>query len=336
MSRQTNPIIIGAFVTGSIVLLVALVLFFGSFTLFGHTARYILFFDQSVNGLNVGSPVKYRGVPVGVVERILIRVEGQDELSTAIPVIIKIDRSRLTNDLGTSMETFGPEAIYGMIERGLVAQLNIESLITGQLFVEFSIQPDEVAKFIKHRDDEYEMVEIPTLGSPLYEIASDLGRVVSAFADFDYERLDHNVNAALENMTAALAGLNTEALSQSFVGAADELTTILKSGEFEKTLRSVRSALGAVEAMMSSYDLEEGPFAETIAQWTQAFEKTLNGVDRLVADSSELLKPGSSVRTELESSLRELGRAAQSLRFLADYLERNPNALITGRPESSQ
>jgi len=336
VNRQTNPKIIGAFVTGSIVLLVALVLFFGSFTLFGHSARYVLFFDQSVNGLNVGSPVKYRGVPVGVVERILIRVEGQAEHSTSIPVIIKIDRSRLSNDLGTSVETFGPDTIYGMIDRGLVAQLNVDSLITGQLFVEFSMQPSDARHFQPHRDAEYDMVEIPTLSSSLYEIASDLGRVVSAFAEFDYDRLDQNINEVLEGLTAALEGLDTKQLSRSFVGAADEMTALLQSGELEDTLASVRSALAKVETTLASYNLQDGPLATEIGKWSQAFEKTLNGVDQLVADSSELLAPDSSVRTELENSLRELGRAAQSLRFLADYLERNPNALITGRPESSQ
>ncbi|MFQ3224466.1 MAG: paraquat-inducible protein B [Lentimonas sp.] len=336
MSRQTNPKIIGAFVTGSIVLLVVLVLFFGSFTLFGSSARYVLFFNQSVNGLNVGSAVKYRGVPVGVVERILIRVEGQAEHSPSIPVIIRVDRSRLSNDLGTSVETFGPDSIYDMIDRGLVAQLNVESIITGQLFVEFSMQPSDAGHFQPHRDGEYDMVEIPTLSSSLYEIASDLGRVVSAFAEFDYSRLDQNINEVLEGLIAAMEGLDTKQLSRSFVGAADEMTALLQSGEFEDTLASVRSALSKVETTLTSYNLEDGPLAAEIGKWSQAFERTLDGVDQLVADSSELLAPDSSVRTELENSLRELGRAAQSLRFLADYLERNPNALITGRSESSQ
>ena len=125
-------------------------------------------------------------------------------------------------------------------------------------------------------------------------------------------------------------------LSESFVGAADQLTRLLQSGEFEKTLASARSALEEIETTVATYDLKDGPVADTIAQWTQAFEQTLDGVDRLVADSNELLEPDSTIRYELENSLRELGRAAQSLRFFTDYLERNPNALITGRPETSE
>lgn len=329
--------------TVSIALLVAMVLFFGSFTLFGQTARYVLFFDQSVNGLAVGSPVKFRGVPVGSVERILIRVEGQDEHSTSIPVIIKIDRSRLTNDLGTSVETFGPKSIHLMIERGLIAQLNVESLITGQLFVEFSMQPGQVGDFTEHRDDDYGMVEIPTLGSSLYQIANDLGLVISALAEFDFERFDQNLNEVLVNLStaltgidSALAGLDTPRLTDSFTGVADEVTGFLQAGELDKLLVASRSVLEQVETTVASYDLEDGPFADAIARWTTTFEETLAGVDQLVADSNGLLEPESSMRVELETSLRELGRAAQSLRFLADYLKSNPNALITGRPEHSK
>ncbi len=334
MSRKTNPKIIGVFVTVSIALLVVLVLFFGSLSLFRQTTRYVLFFDQSVNGLSVGSSVKYRGVPVGAVERILIRVEGQDDHSTSIPVIIKIDRSRLTNDLGTSVGTFGPDSIHGMIERGLVAQLNIESMITGQLFVEFSMQRDVRNKFIKHRDDEYGMVEIPTLGSSLYEISNDLGVVVAAVADFDLEALEQNLNHVLVELSKALEGLDTKGVSESLLGVTDSVAAILESGEFEETLQAARSTFAQVEATLVSYDLEKGPLAQTITQWTSAFEQTLNGIDRLVSEGNALLEPESSMRVELEGVIRELGRAAQSMRFLVEYIERNPNALITGRESS--
>ncbi|WP_162028566.1 MULTISPECIES: MlaD family protein [unclassified Lentimonas] len=334
MSRKTNPKIIGVFVTASIALMVVLVLFFGSFSLFGQTTRYVLFFDQSVNGLSVGSTVKYRGVPVGAVERILIRVEGQKEHSTSIPVIIRIDRSRLTNDLGTSVETFGPKTIHGMIDRGLVAQLNIESMITGQLFVEFSMQRDVRNIFVEHRDNDYGMVEIPTLGSSLHELGNELGTVISALAEFDYEGLEANLNHMLVELSQTLEGLDTAGMSKSFVKAADGVNALLESGELEETLLATRSALAQVESTLESYDLEEGPLAEAITQWTTAFEQTLTGFDELVADGSALLEPDSSMRVELEGAIRELGRAAQSMRFLVEYIERNPNALITGRESS--
>lgn len=311
MSRSTNPKIIGAFVTASIALLVMLVLFFGSTKLFSQSIRYILFFEHSVNGLNIGSPVKYKGVPVGVVEHILIRVEGQNKDSTAIPVIVRIDRSRLTNRLGTSVEVFDPEFINEMIKNGLVAQLNVESFITGQLFVEFSLLAQPVKNLSKNRDREYGMVEIPTIGSPFYKITDDVGSVISSFAEIDFLETSQSLNAVLENLARVLQGLDT--------------------GELKAILSSMRSLLTQIEKTFSTYDLEEGPLAET----TVLLNQTLAGLNVLIAEGNDLISPESDMRYELQSSLRELGQAARSLRVFMNYLERNPNALLTGRPEDS-
>ena len=136
MNYRPNTRLIGAFVSAAVVLIIALVMFFGSSSVFRKTTRFILFFDQSINGLSVGSPVKFRGVPIGSVERIMIRFDGQSEDATAIPVIIRIDRSRLEKDLGVTPDVLEMEALQRSIDRGLAAQLNLESFITGQLFVE--------------------------------------------------------------------------------------------------------------------------------------------------------------------------------------------------------
>lgn len=332
MSRSINPKLVGAFVTAAIVLFIALILFFGSAKLFSQSIRYILFFDHTVNGLGVGSLAKYKGVPIGTVERILIRVEGQNKDSTSIPVIVRIDRSRLTNHLGTSVRVFEPKFIHEMIENGLVAQLNVESHITGQLFVEFSMQPNQIKNFTEHRNGEYGMIEIPTLPSPFCEITDDIGRVISSFAEFDYKKTFENINAVLENFALVLEGLNIEELSRSFIEAADQMTSLMNSGELEATLLSIRSTLEQIERTISTYDLEKGQLAETNVRLNQ----TLDQVNSLVERSNTLIAPESEIRQELQSSFRELRQTAQSLRMFINYLERNPNALLTGRPQKSQ
>lgn len=329
VSRQVNPKIIGAFVTAAIIICIMLILSFGSAKLFSKSTHYILFFEHSVNGLDVGSLVKYNGVPVGVVERILIRVEGQSRDSTSIPVIVRIDRSRLTNRLGISDEIFDPVFIHEMIERGLVAQLNVESFITGQLFVEFSLQPEQLESFVGHRNgDDYGMIEIPTLGSPFCKITEDVGNIIAKLTEFDFYRTYQAINAVLENLVIVLEGIDSEELSRSITAAADQITLLLSSGELEATLSSMRSTLTQIEKTMSTYDLKEGQLAETVFQMNQ----TLKGINRLVEEGNALISPESNMRHELQSSMRELSRAARSLRIFIDYLERNPNALLTGRP----
>ena len=93
--NNPNPKIIGAFVSLMLGLIVAMVMYFGTANFLNRSTHFILFFDQSVNGLQIGSAVKFRGVPVGEVKRIMIRAEGQREDSTAIPVIIEINPNHL-------------------------------------------------------------------------------------------------------------------------------------------------------------------------------------------------------------------------------------------------
>src|SRR4051794_26434588 len=77
MGSKINPTTIGAFVVGAIVLLIAGVLLFGGGTFFQEKNAYVLFFESSVEGLNVGAPVVFRGVPVGQVTAISALADPQ-------------------------------------------------------------------------------------------------------------------------------------------------------------------------------------------------------------------------------------------------------------------
>lgn len=330
--NKPSPKIIGAFVSAALLLMVGMVMFLGSASLLSQSTRFILFFDQSVNGLNVGSKVKFRGVPVGSVERIMIRVEGQDPASTAIPVIIKIDRTRLANDLGVMNEVFDPTSIKSSIDRGLVAELSLESFITGQLFVELSFDSDPKAIRGKHLAEQSEMMEIPTLSSTLDQITDDAAEVISALSVIDLERLQENVNRVLENAAEVLAGIDSREISRAIVGAADSVTKFVESDELSQTLESAQTTLSEISETTRSFNLERGPLAVKLETWTTSLTSTMHELQQLTSATSQMMAPDGSLRYELEKMLRELGRASRSIRILADYLEENPNSILTGRP----
>lgn len=330
--NKPSPKVIGAFVTAALLLMVGMVMFLGSSSLLSQNTRFILFFDQSVNGLNEGSMVKFRGVPVGSVERIMIRAEGQDPSSTAIPVIIKIDRSRLENDLGVMDRAFDPSYIETSIDRGLVAELSLESFITGQLFVEFSFAPERRNDVQRHLEGESEMMEIPTLSSSLDEITDDVASIIADLSELDIDKLNNNINRVLENTANVLEGIDSKGISRSVKGAADSITSFIESGEFSKTLEEARLALKEISSTVKSFNLEGGPLAAKLDTWTSSLTTTLEELQKLSSKTGEMMAPDGSLRYELESMLRELSRAARSIRTLSDYLEENPNSILTGRP----
>jgi paraquat-inducible protein B len=333
--NQTNPSpkLIGAFITAAMILIVGMVMYFGTASYLNRVTHCILFFDQSINGLNVGSMVKFRGVPIGQVRRIMIRADEQSEESTAIPVIIEINRSRLENDLGVPSEVFDQEWMEDSIGRGLVAQLNLESFITGQLFVEISFEPEKMNETRMHLDTANGMVEIPTLNSSLDQITTDVAQIIADLGELDLQELSGNVNRVLVNAADTLEGIDSAGISRSVIGAADEAARFMDSKAFESALAAVREASEEVRDTAESFNLSEGPLAATIETWTAQITETLDSLDSLTKDASALLKPGSDARYELENMLREVSRTARSIRLLSEYLERNPNALLTGRSE---
>lgn len=336
--KRPNPKLIGAFVSLALVALAAMIITLGSFSILGKSLRFVLFFDQSVNGLQVGSAVKFRGVPVGKVDQILIRHPDQKSDSTAIPVLISIDINRVQGNLGLDSGVFGEQAIQGSIRRGLYARLNLESFITGQMFVEFDFESNLHPVF--HLEAKSEYVEIPTIPSSMDQITRDIADVIANVEAIDFHRLNENFNRILEGAAEALEHLDFPELNRSLLTVLDGARQLFDSGEINELLasftdasREVKKVAARVDEFLDTENADGQNIAESFAYLLESTQKTLGQFDKLAESGNELIGPDSELRRELEYSLRELSRTARSLRLLADYLERNPKALLTGRAD---
>ena len=143
MNKKISPTLIGAFVVGALALIVIAILVFGSGRLFRQTKDFVLYFDNSVNGLRIGAPVKFKGVEIGSVKDIRLQLE-QGKLINKIPVIIEIDLEKLTSRGATSADcdrwTAKPFS-KAIVDRGLRGQLEMESLVTGLLYIALDLFP---------------------------------------------------------------------------------------------------------------------------------------------------------------------------------------------------
>ena len=86
--KKIDPRVIGSFVIGAIILAVAGLLFFGPGGFLAETKKYVIFFESSVKGLTVGSPVRFRGVKIGQIRQINVRLQTQG-FKFYIPMSIK-------------------------------------------------------------------------------------------------------------------------------------------------------------------------------------------------------------------------------------------------------
>ena len=134
MSKRSSPTIIGGFIIGVAVLIIAGIFVFGTNKFRSNELNYILNFDGSVKGLDLGAPVVFRGVNVGVVSNIKLVVNSAGS-NLKIPVTISVDPSRIT-DAESSINQDAKKYIFQMIKNGLKAELQLQSLITGKLLIE--------------------------------------------------------------------------------------------------------------------------------------------------------------------------------------------------------
>jgi paraquat-inducible protein B len=136
MTQKINHLTIGAFVVGALILLLLFLIFFSGANLFTHKERVVMYFDGSVQGLKIGAPVKLKGAELGQIVDIEVTFLS-DNLSIVNTVTADIILKRIRQD----GEQFNDDIFDAVIEKGLRAQLNYQSLLTGQLYIELDFYP---------------------------------------------------------------------------------------------------------------------------------------------------------------------------------------------------
>lgn len=313
MSVKANPTVIGAFLLGVIVLVVAGLMIFGGGRFFTEKVTYVAYFPETVSGLNDGAPVNFRGVKVGVVRRIEVQLDAQD-LSVRVPAYLQLERRRIREIGGTIPEG---DLIPELIARGLRAQLQLQSIVTGQLSVQLDILPDRPARYV---DPVGEFPEIPTIPSTMQEFAETMESI----------SIQEFVNDAREVLVGLKNLINSPDLAETLAG----INQFVNSKELIGVVRHADEAIADVQELVSNIDELAGDLSRSTEYTLAEVNETLSGIRKILDSARQSLSiaaEGSPLRYELEKMLSELTAAARSVRLLAEYLERNPDALVRGK-----
>lgn len=332
MSKQANPKLIGGFVVGAIVLVVAGLLFFGSGKLLSKQKQFVLFFEDSVSGLSIGAPVDFRGVKVGTVTDLKVVMEKKD-LSLRIPVFIEIDPERVKFDTTESelkkmVETQGTKTFVELlVSRGLKAQLVMQSLVTGQLAVHLDLFPDKPVKLVGSEPD---YMEIPTVESSLSELARAVQNIpLAEIADKVSKTLDGIEKLVISpELKETVVSLRKAAqAAHELLHNVDSQVKPLASGA-DLTLGEVRKTFGLAGQLVRNVDSRIPQLLASLEETSRAAGTTMKGAHKAV---DGLAGDNSPVRLELIKTLNELSSAARSFRILAQFIENHPEALVRGK-----
>jgi len=319
MSRRANPKIVGGFVLIALALLVAAALVFGSFTFLETTRKFVVFFEGSVDGLQQGSAVLFRGVPLGRVIDVGIRYDPQNS-TFEIPVIIEIRPgviARYSPRTATDVDF-----LKRLIDEGLRARLESASLVTGQQVVQLNFLPGTPIKLEK---TDLPYFQIPAVPSPTQQIMSsvdvaarDLPTLIkraTAVLDGVQAMLSPENRAAvttvLESAASAMKALQTDAESlgpviggaQNTIAGAGQLTKHLDGvvqdnrDDIRATLRNFREATVTVNKLMDQLNQIAAANRIPIKQFT---EGTLPDLSALIIDARTTVNKATTVLDSLE------------------------------------
>jgi len=316
MGKRANPAIVGAFVLGAIALMVVAVIVLGSGRLFEKRYAYVLFFQGNVNGLRVGAAVKFKGVEVGLVTRILLNIKGQTqalESGIRIPVIIELPERRLLGEGASDVED--PNIMTNMINRGLRGQLSMESFVTGVLYVDLDFHPGTPIKLVLPPGTNTPYQEIPTVPTPLEQAQSAATMLIAQLEEVDFQKLSETVRQTFQS----ISGLVT---SPQLKAAVENLA---------RTEESINQAALGIRQTTLKLDKEIGPLTTSLLASSQAASIALNQARATLASIQDSFGPDSPLVYQTGKTMQDLDDAARSMNQLATYLQRNPSAPVRGR-----
>jgi paraquat-inducible protein B len=334
MSKQANTKLIGWFVVGAIVLTVAGILLFGSVKFFSHERQFVLFFNNSVKGLGTGSPVDFKGVKVGEVTDIKIILDRKD-LSLGIPVFIKIDPGKISyggseNDMVKMLEARlkgQGKFVEVLIDSGLRATLEMQSLVTGQLGIHLDFYPDTPIRLV---GSEPGYTEIPTVESGLSEFMKTVQNLpLAAIAD--------KVEKTLDGMEKLVNSPDIKETLVSLHQTVDEAHVFLRNLDSQVKPLATSTQLTLSDAqklfkngaqLASNLDSRIPKLVASLEDTSNSAGVTMKGVNNAVERFGGTNSP---MRLELIKTLNEFSAAARSFRILAEYLANHPEALIKGK-----
>jgi len=254
---------------------------------------YIMYFDDSVRGLDIGAPVEFRGVKVGTVRNISLEFDSATG-EPRIPILIDLEPERVPESEANPEAKKGFDkqkaqtAINQLVEnKGFRGQLATGSLLTGKLFISLDFFPNNKTETIRMVGD---YPQFPTVPTTLDELKTSL---MSFLADFNKLPLNE--------------------ISQNILNATKGLERLVNSPELGKTIGSANKTLLEIDKLTGEVNKELVPLLSRA-------DKTL----RSIGEHSPLY-------VDLANTLRELSSAARSIRLTADYLKQNPNSLIYGK-----
>lgn len=332
MSQKASPTLIGVFTLLGLLLGGGALLLFGAGKFFQKSSSIILYFEKSAYGLLVGSEVRFGGVRIGRVTSIKVIID-QKENRTIIPVLVELSHKDLYDGGLTSdgnIDLLTDHGVNNAIADGLRARMKQQSLLTGQLYIEFDLIPDSPI-FDYKPEVASEHPNVPTLGTELDDLIKGIADSLKKFEGLDLVGVLKDVRDVLVNAKSQIAALNLKQINDNIVDITSDVKNITGNQKLGKAIDSLDEALTSFSEMSKKANQGIDPLLKDMEVIMQKATSALAKVEEASSDISMVTNPRAPVLMRLQNVLAEAERASRAIKELANDLKQHPNTLLMGR-----
>ena len=257
-------------------------------------SKSILYFEESVRGLDIGAPVEFYGIQLGEVLDVKLDFDKKKE-EFRIRVVVETETERFLEAGFVGDDAERQRLFESLLDRGFRAQLKTGNLLTGKQIVALDFFPEAPPAKVSMEDG---MVVFPTVPTPMEEISTKFMNIL--------QKID---------------GLPIAEIGNDLRDTVHGAKQIAESPDILASIQNLNATLEETRLLVS--DLRT-----TV---TPQINEVLEEARQSLANAEQMLDADAPLQVKMNTALEEISGAARSLRLLMDYLERHPESLLRGK-----
>jgi paraquat-inducible protein B len=321
VSGTLRPRLVGLFVIGAALLLLAGMLAMSSGGLFTQWRTWAVFLPGAVSGLKEGSPVTMRGVQIGEVKEVQLFFTGRGH-EVGVMVVIHVRRGSIKTLDGVARVAAlsDVEVVKQQVAEGLRAEVKSSSPIAGQKSVELDFHPERKARF---SGLQLPYPEVPTAPTGMELLNEKIDETLKKISEMPIEELATQLRQTLLSAQTLLDSGDTR-------GAIANLRIALASADH--TLKRADQTMGGVDKTMDNVNQLVSSTQTTINTANESMKSAVDNMNRTLSTVDRNVERTAATQLEAAQTLDEMRELMKSLRFLVDTLQQHPESLLQGKP----
>lgn len=332
MSQKASPTIIGLFTLVGLLLVAASLVLFGAGKFFERSHEVQLYFEKSANGLLVGSDVRFGGVRIGRVKSINVLVDRSANRKI-IPVVVELtekDLRSISSDEGDGIDFSSFDGVEKAVREGLRAGMKQQSLVTGQLYIEFDIVPETPGYVYLSKEKPVHPV-VPTIGTEMDELVAGISDGIQKFNALEIDSVIKELRDVLSSANQRIGEMDIRSINDNLVGITGDIRRFTSDEKLVAAVDNLNEALQQIDELTRKANEGFDPLLADLNAIIGRADDGITSIDKAAKELSALSNPRSPVLLRLQTVLQETERASRALKELSNDLKRDPKSIISGK-----